>query len=277
MNKVDMGLEFSSGKGGTQRAYQKQLQKELRENKLIDKLQEADVKQHKKKTIEKELAQFKDSVSIKSNQALSAGLKYEKIVPKKPENGPVETKDTSSKTIKDAMGALKMDAKQILSYLGHKIDFLGRIPELKEIFKHNTMQASSYNFFLAKFAQFKLGVVGQILSYIGVPVAELERLKKEALQEVFDENNLLMSENIYQSELIELTWGKSRKAKKSLESHTRIQNQILKTMANMGKQGYWTKSRILEEKLRQCEKIMAELQEEKAHLTYQLDYYLEKE
>jgi hypothetical protein len=47
-------------------------------------------------------------------------------------------------------------------------------------------------------------------------------------------------------------------------------------LTNIGRIGYWSKSRILEERINQCKKIQQEFIEEKQHLEYLLHYHQQK-
>ena len=71
---------------------------------------------------------------------------------------------------------------------------------------------------MAKFADFKVGVVGHILNFSGVSIDELRTLKREAIKEAIEENCEIMSENIYNQELSEIVFGKRRKNKRTTKT-----------------------------------------------------------
>ena len=48
--------------------------------------------------------------------------------------------------------------------------------------------------------------------------------------------------------------------------------QLLKNMENLCRKGYWSKSKLFEERIRQLDKIEYELKDEIDHLTYQKNY-----
>jgi hypothetical protein len=168
---------------------------------------------------------------------------------------------------------MKYNGLEIMRNLAYKIDFSARKEEFKEMFKYNLQQSRSDNMFVSRFSQFKVGVVGQILTGIGIPIEELKKLKKQAFKEVFDENCLEMQENIYNIELVEIINGKKRRTKRSLKMFYELQMKLIKTMNNIGRVGYWSKSRLFEEKIKQCKRIRDEMSTEKAHLEYLLSYY----
>lgn len=56
-------------------------------------------------------------------------------------------------------------------------------------------------FFLSAYAKFKVGVLVQMLSVLGVAPEELGQLQKQALADAIQENIALMEENMYTSEL----------------------------------------------------------------------------
>lgn len=167
---------------------------------------------------------------------------------------------------------MKLNAEKLRRYLGVKIDFQRKIPELKELFIHTIVQSRSHNEFMSKFGQFKVGVVGQILSVLGIPVEELKKLKQTALSQAFEENCDMMSENLYNMELCEIVFGKNKKSKRSMKVYVELQQQLMANMNKIGRMGYWSKTKILEEKIAQCKKIKEEFQKERDQLQYQLEY-----
>jgi hypothetical protein len=169
--------------------------------------------------------------------------------------------------------AVEADGLKILRVLGIKINMTSKVSELKESLLRNTVQARSHNFFLAKFAQFKVGIIGQLLSVLGVSQEELQKLQKKALGAAVDENMRLMGENVYNLELTELVYGKSKKVRRSLAMYAEIQTQLMLQMKALGRPGYWTKVRLLEERIMQCKKIKQEFVLERNNLVYQYEYY----
>ena len=172
---------------------------------------------------------------------------------------------------------LTKNAENWIQHLAHKIDFKNRKPELKELFRYNIIQSKSHNYYLSKFSKFKVGVVGQILSWLGMSVNELNELKGQALNEAFEENIESMAENLYNTELALLIYGDTRKSKRSLKLYQEVQTQLIQRMENLGRRGYWSKERMLEERKRQVQKIKEEFIKEKSDLTYEYHYRLQAE
>jgi hypothetical protein len=168
---------------------------------------------------------------------------------------------------------LKHDGISILRSLGHKISLDERASQLKQSYMNSVVQARSHNFFLAKYAQFKVGIFGQLLILIGLTPDEIEAIRRKSISEGVKENEALMSENIYNLELTELVYGNSKKTKKTIKIYQEVIRQLTIQMNAFGKQNYWSKARILEEKIKQCKKIQEEFEREKELLNYQLDYF----
>lgn len=187
-----------------------------------------------------------------------------------------ENKETLNEEKEKQLQDLRANGERVLRYLGHKIDFQNKIPDLKVLLKESIIQARSHNFFLSQFAKFKVGVIGQILSALNIPISELKKLKQEAIKDAFDENIELMGENLYNRELSELL-GHSRRKRKMAKIYTQVQTQLLTQMNNLGRVGYWSKTRLLEEKIKQLHRIHDEFQKEMNDLEYLLEYKLQFE
>ena len=52
----------------------------------------------------------------------------------------------------------------------------------------------------------------------------------------------------------------------------KLQFNLMQQMNNLGRIGFWSKSKLLETKIAQCTKIKQEFINEKNHLEYLLDY-----
>ena len=167
---------------------------------------------------------------------------------------------------------LKNDGQAILRLLGQKIDFTAKLPKLQQAYLQTIVQSKSSNFFLSKYAQFKMGIMGQMLTSLGMTSAELQLLQKKALEGAVSENISNMSENIYSMELTDLLYGKGRKSRKAMSMYTEAQQQLTQQMALLGKENYWTKTRLLEEKIRQIGKMKEEFKQEKDALSYQYEF-----
>jgi hypothetical protein len=208
---------------------------------------------------------IQDLLSIKDEVDLSS-FSWDKETPKESQN--VKDGVTNLKAKK-----METDGLKILRAIGIKIDFYNKLSELKESFVQNTIQARSHNFFLAKYAQFKVGVIGQLLSILGVSQEEIQKMQKKALESSADENMQLMGENLYNLEITELVHGRGKKVRRSLLMFREIEKQLMTQMTLIGKPNYWTKIRLIEERIRQCKKIKEEFNQERSALLYQFELY----
>lgn len=168
------------------------------------------------------------------------------------------------------------DSQKILRILGYKIDLTSKLSELKQSFIQNIIQSRSHNFFLSRFASFKVGMLGQTLSLLGVSPEEIQTLKKEAIANAIKENKALMEENIYNMELTELVYGKGAKLNKAMAMFKEVEQQLVRQMNMLGQQNYWNPARLLEERLTQCRKIREELEKERKTLQYMYDYMVQR-
>ena len=171
----------------------------------------------------------------------------------------------------------KYNGHEIMKHLSHKINFAERKDEFIEMYKYNLQQSRSHNIFTSRFAKFKVGIVGQILTAIGIPIKTLKTLKQTSMKDLFDENYSNMKENIYHAELTEILHGQSKKNKKKVQLFTSLQNQLITQMNNIGRLGFWSKQKLYEEKIIQCDKIKEEFVTEKNHLEYMLHYLEQKD
>jgi hypothetical protein len=172
----------------------------------------------------------------------------------------------------DVRQTRQKNTARFIHSLGYRIEFKDRIPQLKEMFRYNIIQSKSHNYYLSKFARFKVGVVGQILVWSGVSIVALKKMKKEALNEAFEENLDSVSENIYSMELAALVYGQSRKSKNTKRLLDQEQTQLIQQMENLGRSGYWSKTRVLEERITQITRIKDEFIKEKLDLEYELEH-----
>lgn len=147
---------------------------------------------------------------------------------------------------KDRKKSKKKIVEMVIKNIAHRIDFKNRIPELKELFRYNIVQSKSHNYYLSKFSEFKVGVVGQVLSWIGVPISELKEIRNESLNEAFKENIEAVAENVYHTELALLIHGKTRKSRRMLRVYSEEMRNLIQQMDNLGRCGYWSKVKMLE-------------------------------
>lgn len=263
----------------TQNPYYKKLQKEIRAKKdaELKKASDTDAVSDKKEK-EAKLQESKDiskdplfGFDIEDDVRLSSMSWEETVLPDGDTEEEKEVKD-KEKLEKD----LKANGERILRYLGHKIDFKARIPELKEMFAQALVQSRSHNAFMARFGKFKVGVMGQVLSAVGVNTDELLALKRGTIKKAFEDNVDMMGENIYNRELKELIYGRS-KYKKSQKLYAEVEQQLVSQMTQLGRPGYWSKSRLLEEKITQLDRIFQEFKTERDNLYYQYEYMVQED
>lgn len=228
---------------------------------LHEDIQETHGKKSKKRSFDEDY--FKDNVILQSSE-----LK-DMLADKK--------KTIDDKKIEAAKETFKFNGKEIMKNLAHKIDFSAKKNEFKEMFKYNVQESRSHDTFISRFSEFKVGVIGQILVSIGVPIDELKQLKKASFQALFEENCAEMSENVYNSELNGIIHGTKKRARRTARYFSTLQVQLIKKMHNIGRIGYWSKIRLMEEKMNQCKKIKQEFIEEKQHLEYLLSFIQQKQ
>lgn len=252
----------------SQNAYYKKIQQELKEKTSThqqqqqakqEDLQKANKVTAVEKVVPAQLLSIQDKVEIRS------------MTWKKDKKGDFDLKPTLSDTLVSSVD-LKNDGTQILRSMGHKIEYTSKLTQLKQNFMQNVVQSRTGNFFLSKYAQFKVGITGQLLSWLGLTPLEIDTLTKKAIEGAVAENEKMMGENIYNIEVTEVIYGKSKKVKRSLAMLFEIEQQLIKQMGLLGKTDYWSKARLAEEHLKQCKKIEEEFRQERNQLAYQLEY-----
>lgn len=167
---------------------------------------------------------------------------------------------------------LKYDAKEILRSKGHEINFLGQLPRLKQSFIQNYIQSKSSSLLVSKYGAFKVGIIGQSLSVLGVSSEDILQLKKKAHQQAIQENIEMMGETLYNLELMELVHGVSRKTKKSRQLLMETQNKLIGQMNALGRGDYWDEARLLEGKIQQLSVIEEEFNRDYRALLYQYEF-----
>ena len=171
---------------------------------------------------------------------------------------------------------LKYEAKEILRTKGHKINFMGQLSRLKQSFIQNYIQSKSSSTFVAQYGAFKVGVIGQTLSLLGVSSEVITQLKKKAHQQAIKENIELMGETIYNLELMELIHGNSRKTKQSRQLLMETQGKLIGQMNALDQGHYWNNDRILEEKIHQLSVILEEFKRDHRALSYQYEFMVQE-
>ena len=225
---------------------------------IAEESEQSDFSYTKKKKKEKQLfnEEFKDKVFLSSKNWTNANSKKDNI-----ENKKIET----------LIEKRKYNAKDIIKHMGHEVNFSKRKEELKEMLRHNIQEARSPNKFVASFSDFKVGIVNQILTFLDVPLAEIKQIKKEALDELVQENTNEMEENLYHLELLEILHGKTKKARKQSTIFNHLKLDLTIQMNKIFDHNYWTFEKIQEVKIKQCKKILDEFKDEQKHLEYTLE------
>ena len=137
-----------------------------------------------------DLTHFTDKVLLTGQQIEDEKNKKKKKEITEQQQSQLSPKKNTKKTL------THNDLKELMRYFSQKINFKKKLPEFKEMYQFNLIQAKSANTFVAAFSSFKVGVVGQILALMGVPINQIKQLKKQALTKLFEENIMQMQENI---------------------------------------------------------------------------------
>lgn len=160
--------------------------------------------------------------------------------------------------------------------IGYKIDLNDRLGQLKQALMQSVVQSRSSNFFVSKYAEFKVGMLVRLLALLGVAPEELTAIQAQAIEDAVAENIQLMEENIYSVELTELVFGNGKKNRRNLKMFIEIRRQLIAQMVALGKPDYWSEHRVVEEQVRQVKRIREEFHKERANLMYQYDYYFKQ-
>ena len=251
----------------TSHAYYEGIQEEIREK---FKKKDKDNQKTKQTEASKKVTLPEDTVHIKMAEVKDA-YKSKSMTWQKDETNRLSvdmgTKDAFYTDIN-----LKTGTQKTFQKAGVKIDYSEKVEKLKESYMKYIIQSTNNNYLLSKFAQFKVGLTGMLLAQCGIPVEILKKLKSEAYEKAAEENIQLMSENIYNMEAIQIVKGNRRDSRRTLRIFRRIEIQLMVQMQRIGKPDYWTKAKLLEERITQCQKIVNEFNEEKNNLTYRCQY-----
>lgn len=163
----------------------------------------------------------------------------------------------------------EVSAPKLLSFMGYKIDLSSKIADLKESLIKNYTLTKSHNLMVARFAEFKSAAVGALLSMLGVPNEELDKIKKKAMGDALSQNKALFEENEYNGELLGIIGAPKKRMRAQNKVLNEIRNQLKIQGVNLGLDGYYSRERILEIRLEQCCKILEKFLEEKNNLEYQ--------
>jgi hypothetical protein len=254
-----------------QEQYQQKLQQSIKQKRVEDQKQKTVKTEKGKNTTDavnkqdiQALLSVKDEVSLKSKK------QFEWV---KDKEGKAGLFVKPQKTFLSAVN-LKTDGVTLLRMLGIKIDFSDRINQLKEHYMEYVVQARSPNYLLAKYGQFKLSFLGQLLSLMGVTQEEIRKMQKKALEGAIDENIVTFRENIYNQELLTIVQG-GRMGRMGKDVLKEVEEQLQAQMRLLGREDYYTKARVLEVRCDQCTRILDEFKKEERNQEYQFDYIMQ--
>jgi predicted RND superfamily exporter protein len=244
--------------------YYKQLQSQLKEKR--------DIEQHDQKN-EHQGDEFEDSVSNSTSktkrvdrrdriQKIQDKVHIQSLSWEMDDKGEYQLSSDQRPQVLTSVD-LENNGQKILRSLGHKIDYNSKMGQMKQQFMQNIIQSRSSNFFLSIYASFKVGLMGQLMSLMGMDPKEIEKMKREAIEEARKENIQLMEENVYTIELTESIKGKGKSNRRSIEMLYENQSQLVVQMDKLGNIGFWSKIRLLEEQIKQDNVIIEEFQNEK--------------
>ncbi len=199
------------------------------------------------------------------------------------------SKDRNEKSVNPIMdsdyvsvSSIRKNDKEVSAIVSHKLGYKISLEEKKEVLQDkyvkNFLQAKSYNYIVAKFAQLKMAFLSQTLSSLGVTIPELQKMQKKAIDSAREDNSLLFEENEYNAEMISIIGGSGKKLQKELSIMNEIRTQLITQMNNLGISDFYNEERLLETKIKVCKKIQEEFLKEKELLAYERDLnYLNKD
>ncbi len=158
-----------------------------------------------------------------------------------------------------------------LTIFGSRIDLTSKIEFFKDQYTKNINLSKSHNLLVSRFAEFKVAFYGTILSLLGVSPQEMITLQAQAREAALKENRVLLEENIFNEELIGIVGGSRRTIRGQLTVINELNKQFFVQAERWGKS--YTQEEIVNIKINQCQKILDNLNKEKANLDYQLAYY----
>ena len=159
-----------------------------------------------------------------------------------------------------------------VSLLGYKISLKDKMDNFIENYIKNYAQTKSHNFLMSKFAMLKVACLGQMLSSLGMTSEDIKKLQKKAIEGSAGENQVLLKENEYNSELLEIVGGPKRKIRAQKKAVEEIRRQLRTQANNLGIGHYYTQRRMIEIQLEQSRLILDNFRQEKSNLEYQLEY-----
>ncbi len=183
-------------------------------------------------------------------------------------DSPVAGADVISTTI--IYRAPSIAAINLLGIFGIKIDLNAQKDRFREEYMKNYAMSKSHNMLVSRFAAVKYGFYGMMLSFLGVSSEEILELQKNARDALISQNRVLMDENEYAGEMLEIMGGPKKRMRAERMVIDEMRKQLIAQLSNCGVKEYSDPDRLIEIQRKQCLSILQKLTEEKAALEYEL-------
>lgn len=179
-------------------------------------------------------------------------------------------------TVKTHEGTMRVPLA-VKMILGERIQLKDKVEALMESYMKSVLQTTSHNLIMSKLGGIKMASMAFVLSLLGVPVDELKKLKKQALEDAIAENMALLEENIYNMELLGIVGSSNKKALAEMEVLQEIQTQIMTQARKLNLEAYYTKEQLLETRIKVSKEILFKFKEEEQNIQYEIDYFVQGE
>lgn len=183
-------------------------------------------------------------------------------------DSPIAGADVISTTI--IYRAPSIAAINLLGIFGIKIDLNAQKDRFREEYMKNYAMSKSHNMLVSRFAAVKYGFYGMMLSFLGVSSEEILELQKNARDALISQNRVLMDENEYAGEMLEIMGGPKKRMRAERMVIDEMRKQLIAQLSNCGVKEYSDPDRLIEIQRKQCLSILQKLTEEKAALEYEL-------
>ncbi len=164
----------------------------------------------------------------------------------------------------------KIQSANLMNILGIKIDLRSKIEKFKDEYVKNYAMSKSHNLLVGRFAALKFAFYGMMLSFLGVSAEEISEMQKRALNNLISQNLLLLEENEYAGEMLEIMGGPKKRIKAEKAVIIEVRKQLTTQISNCGRKDLVSEDKILLIQKNQCKKIVEKLTEEKNSLEYEL-------
>ena len=147
-----------------------------------------------------------------------------------------------------------------------------KLNRLLEDYQAMVQQSRAPNVLLATYGWIKLNGLTLILLASGIPFAELEARRKQAIQDAIEDNKLKFADNEYNLEMVQLITP-PQNAKKTIASLTKIRNELCVHMAKLEQDDWYTPQRINRIQHNQVDLINTYFSDEESQLNAQKNHY----